>query len=136
MVDGLSLDLALQTSRFEEARSRAFATIKDQAQSLRADAIIGLRFEYCAFGKNGLLNMVSAYGTAVRIQFSKEDQERHRIMELREKTKFMVSIDGKQRGPFSIEQLAQLVDQGRVSPTTILQVEDTGEVIPLSELLR
>jgi len=135
VIDGFNLELTAQTSRFGEARARALAAITSQAEDLRADAIVGLRFEYCTLGKNGLLNMVSAYGTAVRIRLSKEDQERRRIAELRERTTFLVLVDGKQRGPFSITQLSELVEQGRVSSATEVQDDVTGEKIPISDVL-
>lgn len=135
VIEGLDLDLSMQTSRFREARERAMAEIRNQARDLRADAILGIRFEFCTFGKNGLLNLVAAYGTAVRTRLTKEDAEKQRVAELRERASFFVAIEGRQRGPFSLSQLSDLVDQGRISPSTNVQPEDSGETVPLSTLL-
>lgn len=135
VLDGLNFELSAQTARFGEARSQAIANIENQARKLQADAIVGVRFEYCSLGKNGLLNMVSAYGTAVRIRLSKEEQEQRRLAELRDRTNFMVSIDGKERGPFSIAQLSTLVEQGRIDSSAIVRAEDTEEDVPLAGLL-
>lgn len=135
IIDGLNLDLALQTSRFEEARSKAIRNLEDKARALRADAVVGLRFEYVTFGKNGILNMVSAYGTAVRLKFTAEELQRHRIAELREKANFWVAIDGKERGPFSIEQLSQLLADGKIPPDTNVRSDESDLSTGLNSLL-
>jgi uncharacterized protein YbjQ (UPF0145 family) len=135
IIDGINLDLSLQTARFEEARSKALRSLEVQAKVLGADAIVGLRFEYVTFGKNGILNMVSAYGTAICIKLSAEEQKIHLLAELRGKADFWVSIDGKERGPFSIEQLSQLVAEGKISPETAVRSEESGQSTSLSSLL-
>lgn len=135
IIDGMNLDLTLQTARFEEARAKALRSLEDQARTLRADAIVGLRFEYVTFGKNGILNMVSAYGTAVGLKFSVEEQQKQLLAELREKANFWVIIDGKERGPFSIDQLTQLVAEGKVSPEANVRSDESDQPIKLSSLL-
>lgn len=135
IIDGMNLDLSLQTARFEEARTKALRSLEDQARSVQADAVVGVRFEYVTFGKNGILNMVSAYGTAVRIKLSAEEQQNRRLAELREKANFWVVIDGKDRGPFSIEQLSQLLADGRVSAETNVRSDDSGQTVSIISLL-
>ena len=135
VVDGLNLDLSIQTGRFEEARSKALRSLEEQATVRRADAIVGLRFEYVTFGKNGILNMVSAYGTAVCLKLSVEERQKQLLAEQREKASFRIVIDGKERGPFSIEQLSQLVANGRISIDSDVCSEDSGQSVKLASLL-
>ena len=127
VIDGMNLDLSIQTARFEEARAKALRSLEDQTRALGADAIVGMRFEYVTFGKNGILNMVSAYGTAVRIGLTAEDQQKHRLAALRDKADFWVIIDGKERGPFSINQLSQLVADGKISADADTRSEESNE---------
>lgn len=135
IVEGVNLDLSLQTARFSEARSKAVRELETQARGLRADAIVGLRFEYVTFGKNGVLNMVSAYGTAVCVKLTPEDQEQQRLAEIRDKASFWVVIDSKERGPFSIDQLSQLVANGRVPLDTNVRSDGGEQTISLARLL-
>lgn len=135
ITDGMNLDLSFQTARFEEARTKALRSLEEQATAFRADAIIGLRFEYVTFGKNGALNMVSAYGTAVCIKLTAEDQQKQHLAELREKAAFWVVIDGKERGPFSIEQLSQLVADGKIRLEVDVRSEESDQPMNLANLL-
>ena len=135
VVDGLNLDLSIQTGRFEESRSKALRSLEDQARARGADAIVGLRFEYVTFGKNGILSMVSAYGTAVCLKLSVEERQKQLLAEQREKASFWIVIDGKERGPFSIAQLSQLVTNGRISINSDIRAEDSAQSVKLASLL-
>ncbi|MDO5861166.1 YbjQ family protein [Methanobrevibacter sp.] len=62
-----------RTSRYEEelqkARDVAFESMKDKAESLDANAIIGLKISYDNLGGTmGNTILVTAYGTAVKFE--------------------------------------------------------------------
>ncbi len=50
------------------ARDVAMAALTEQAQSLGADAIVGIDIDYEVLGSNNGMLMVSASGTAVRLR--------------------------------------------------------------------
>lgn len=51
-----------------DARSTAIAELTDKAAALGANAVIGVDIDYETVGANGSMLMVSAAGTAVRIE--------------------------------------------------------------------
>lgn len=51
-----------------EARSSALAELEENARQLGANAIVGLHFNYAAFGEGGTMLMVTCSGTAVIIK--------------------------------------------------------------------
>ena len=51
-----------------DARTQAIADMTDQAASLGANAVIGVDLDYETIGQNGSMLMVTAAGTAVRIE--------------------------------------------------------------------
>jgi uncharacterized protein YbjQ (UPF0145 family) len=51
-----------------DARKTAIAEMCDQARELGANAVIGVDIDYETLGSNGSMLMVSAAGTAVRIE--------------------------------------------------------------------
>jgi uncharacterized protein YbjQ (UPF0145 family) len=51
-----------------EARQTAIADMTDEAQRLGANAVIGVDIDYETVGSNGSMLMVTAAGTAVRIE--------------------------------------------------------------------
>ncbi len=50
------------------ARDTALASLTEQAQSLGADAVLGIDIDYEVLGSGGGMLMVSASGTAVRLK--------------------------------------------------------------------
>lgn len=50
-----------------KARKIAFAELEQQAQSLGADAVVGIDIDYETVGKNSSMLMVSVTGTAVKL---------------------------------------------------------------------
>ena len=50
-----------------EAREEAYRDIKELADQLGADAIIGIDIDYESLGSNGSMLMVSVSGTAVKL---------------------------------------------------------------------
>jgi uncharacterized protein YbjQ (UPF0145 family) len=51
-----------------DARQIAIAELTDKAEALGANAVIGVDIDYEAIGSNGSMLMVTAAGTAVRIE--------------------------------------------------------------------
>jgi uncharacterized protein YbjQ (UPF0145 family) len=51
-----------------DARKMAIAEMTDQARDLGANAVIGVDLDYETLGSNGSMLMVTAAGTAVRIE--------------------------------------------------------------------
>lgn len=51
----------------EEAKNYALVEIKQKAQSMGADAIVGVDLDYETIGANGSMLMVSISGTAVKL---------------------------------------------------------------------
>ena len=51
-----------------EAKEMALAELQDEAATLGADAVVGVDLDYEAVGQNGSMLMVSANGTAVRLE--------------------------------------------------------------------
>jgi uncharacterized protein YbjQ (UPF0145 family) len=53
---------------FADARRQALDEIASQAETLHADAIVGLDFDYEVIGKGGSMLLVSVSGTAVLLR--------------------------------------------------------------------
>lgn len=51
-----------------DARQIAIAELTDKAEALGANAVIGVDLDYEAIGSNGSMLMVTAAGTAVRLE--------------------------------------------------------------------
>ena len=50
------------------ARAQALRELEERARQLNADAVVGIDIDYEVLGQNGSMLMVSASGTAVRLQ--------------------------------------------------------------------
>ena len=50
------------------ARSQALRGLEERARQLNADAVVGIDLDYEVLGQNGSMLMVSASGTAVKLQ--------------------------------------------------------------------
>ena len=50
------------------ARTQALKELEERARQLNADAVVGIDLDYEVLGQNGSMLMVSASGTAVRLQ--------------------------------------------------------------------
>ena len=51
-----------------DAREKALKELQDRAELLRANAVVGVNFNYEALGQNGNMLMVTASGTAVIVE--------------------------------------------------------------------
>ena len=50
------------------ARNQALKELEERARQLNADAVVGIDMDYEVLGQNGSMLMVSASGTAVKLQ--------------------------------------------------------------------
>ena len=50
------------------SRNQALKEMEERARQLNADAVVGIDIDYEVLGQNGSMLMVSASGTAVKIQ--------------------------------------------------------------------
>lgn len=50
------------------ARNQAMRELEERARQLNADAVVGIDLDYEVLGQNGSMLMVSASGTAVKLQ--------------------------------------------------------------------
>ena len=50
------------------ARAQALRELEERARQLNADAVVGIDLDYEVLGQSGSMLMVSASGTAVRLQ--------------------------------------------------------------------
>ena len=52
----------------EQAREQAYELLLQHARELRADAVVGIRYESSEVGRQGSATEVLCYGTAVKLQ--------------------------------------------------------------------
>jgi uncharacterized protein YbjQ (UPF0145 family) len=52
----------------EQAREQAYELLLRHARELRADAVVGIRYESSEVGRQGSATEVLCYGTAVKLQ--------------------------------------------------------------------
>jgi uncharacterized protein YbjQ (UPF0145 family) len=119
---------------YQAAREKALIALEGKADVLHADAVLGIRFDYQVLGaKNGML-MVAATGTAVNLSETLEKRVARKRAEREEEPHYFVPIDGRERGPFSIAQLRELLTAGNIIETTTTRREGRPN-LPLFQLL-
>jgi len=59
---------AAYEDELQNSRENALQEIRDRAQRLGADAIVGLQLDFEVIGSRGAMIMVTAVGTAVRLK--------------------------------------------------------------------
>lgn len=99
---------------FEGARQTALDTLSQNAQALGADAVIGLRLAYQVLGERNGMMMVAAYGTAVTLGKSEEERAKDEKRAAAQLAEYFININGTERGPFSIDQLRELMQAGHI----------------------
>ncbi len=121
---------------FDDARNTAIRNLTDDAKSKGADAIIGLRIDYHSLGAHGTTLMVAAYGTAVLL--TKTDEEKRKDIEhaQRNEARYYIDFEGTEMGPFSADQLKEMIDAQRISIDSETRDGNTGETLELSNVLR
>ncbi len=124
---------------FQDARTEALREIELKAREAGADAVVNLRFDYQVLGeKNGMM-MVAATGTAVCLDYSKEERaeltKRQEAHAADDASIYIVTIADKQRGPFSILQLRDLHASGKINRETLATDENGNSVKRIADLL-
>ncbi|PTX95732.1 hypothetical protein DB354_09995 [Opitutus sp. ER46] len=120
---------------FEAARQTALQTLIKKAQTLKADAILGMRFNYQVLGERNGMMLVAAYGTAVQLTKSDEEKRKDATAAEDEAALYFVTVGSMQRGPFSAAQLRELHAAGRIDGSGSARIEGCDREIPLAELL-
>lgn len=123
---------------YADARTRAIEALKAQATSLAADAVVGVKFDVQALGHDNGMHMVAATGTAVRIADLPDvlerrerayEEQRDRAIKafVADEPVWQLEIGGKFRGPFSVTQIRDLVQQNRLDTTARVLSADGSE---------
>ena len=108
---------------FEGARKTALDIMTMKAEALRADAILGMRFEYQVLGERNGMMMVAAYGTAVQLAKSDEEKQKDEARASEDQAMYFVPIGSAERGPFSLVQIRELVVAGRVDDSASVRID-------------
>jgi hypothetical protein len=103
---------------------------------LRADAVLGLRFEYQVLGERNGMMMVAAYGTAVQLAKSDEEKEKDAAHAAEDQPIYFVSIGNAERGPFSLAQIRELVVTGRIEGSSTARIDGHEGTKAIADLLR
>ena len=121
---------------FERARKTALDTLVKKAEALRADAIIGMHFDYQVLGeKNGMM-MVAAFGTAVLLTKSDDEKKKDEERALEEQAMYFVTIGNGERGPFSLDQIRELLVSGRIDESASVRIDGGDRRKVIGEILR
>lgn len=121
---------------FEGARKTALDIMTKKAEALRADAILGMRFEYQVLGERNGMMMVAAYGTAVQLAKSDEEKRKDEAQASEDQAMYFLTIGGAERGPFSLAQIRELAVAGRIEDSSNVRVDGRDEQKLVSEILR
>lgn len=125
---------------FDKARKEALDSLAGKARKLGADAVLNLRFNYLVLGKDNGMMMVAVTGTAARMADSDDD----RILNegktdlgaaQPDEPTYFVEIDSRRRGPFSLAQIRELRDEGRIKNEAEVQSEADGKLTTVSAVL-
>lgn len=120
---------------FEDARERALVELEAKAVTLGASAVLNLRFDYQVLGASNGMMMVAATGTAVELGFSDADRAAQLAVENANAVNYYVAIDGRERGPFSLLQLRELLAAGKIGYITPTRDESGNLGATIAQLL-
>lgn len=112
---------------FEDARLKALELLADRATHRGANAVLNIRFDYSVLGAENGMVMVAATGTAVLVTLSEEEKAREAAREKAATLAYLVQIEGRWRGPFSIDQLRDLRASGKISDNDRTRLDDESE---------
>lgn len=121
---------------FENARKTALDAITRKAEALRADAVLGMRFEYQVLGETNGMMMVAAYGTAVQLTKTDEEREKDAARISEDQPIYFVTIGTAERGPFSLIQIRELVTAGRIEDSAGVRVDGRDGSKAIADILR
>jgi uncharacterized protein YbjQ (UPF0145 family) len=99
----------------EAARTAALALLTGKARARGANAVIGVRLEYQATGDGRLL--LAAYGTAVLVGGLEVPPG------FTTPPRFFIMLREVEKGPFSEEQLRELLASEHITPQTLCRLE-------------
>ncbi len=85
--------------------------------------------------KNGMM-MVAASDTTVPLGKSDEEKPKDEAFARADDPIYLVEIGGIEKGPFSLNQLKELLSAGRITASASLRFESRTDSIVLSEILR
>lgn len=119
---------------FGDARAKALEILSQKAAALEANAVVGIRFDYTVLGAQNGMMMVAATGTAVQLRKSDAEIEKDRRRADEEKAAYFVRLGEADKGPFSIDQLRQLLAGGRIDEDCLVRSE-AGKETALADLL-
>lgn len=116
---------------YADARTAALKALEEAATKRGANAVLSARVDYQVLGENNGMLMCSASGTAVGIPFTDEERKQ----EAESEVEHYLDLAGQRRGPFSIEQLRQLLASGHTNQGALTYAEDGTAGRSLGELL-
>lgn len=135
MRDGWGGRSATYEKLYRGARQAALDEITGQAQALRANAIVGVRFAYQILGQENGMLMIAASGTAVALIKTAEEKLLDSLYEKEEAAAHFVMINGAEKGPFSIKQLRELLTKGALTTESPLRSENMPAVTCVADLV-
>lgn len=123
---------------YSDARKSAIEGLREQASQLSADAVVGVRFDFQALGHENGMAMVAATGTAVKLYDPPEVQERREKAYEQQRQRaiqafvadepiWQIELAGKLKGPFSVSQIRELIQQKRVERSARVVGSDGAE---------
>lgn len=108
------------------AREAAVRDMCERARTLGAHAIVGVRIDVETLGDSGSMLLATALGTAVCTRLD----EQMLSSQPDEGEAFMVQIGDTEKGPFTREQIADLIAAGRLARDTRVRPETGGDWRP------
>lgn len=102
-------------SALEQARTAALELLTARARARGANAVIGVRLEYQSTGDGRLI--LAAYGTAVLAGGLEVPPG------FTTPPRFFIMLREVEKGPFSEEQLRELLASGHITPQTLCRLE-------------
>ena len=121
---------------FERARKTAIEILTKKAEALRADAIVGMRFDYQVLGERNSMMMVAASGTAVQLAKSDDERQKDEDRALEEQSLYFVTIGSAERGPFSLDQIRELLASGRIEESATVRFDGRDGHKIIADVLR
>jgi len=112
---------------FRDARNAAQEELKLRAKEKGANGVLNVRFAYNVLGESNGMMMVAATGTAVLLTLTADEKKRAEEADRLQEATHWLRIQDKIRGPFSIEQLRELVQAGKIAEDTRTCNEDGVE---------
>jgi len=101
----------------EPARTAALAAMTAKARAAGANAVIGVRLEYQSPADGSGRLIIAAYGTAVLAGGMEQPPG------FNAPPQFFIMLRELEKGPFTEEQLRELLASGHITPQTLCRLE-------------